>query len=131
MFQRKLKILVVEDNKHLCEILDEFISEQPDMEVIGVACDGMVALEMILKKQPDIVLMDVVMPELDGLNAIGQINKLIKNNMKFFILSTIEIDSNVQNMFDPEAVFFIMKPVDLEVLIEKIRKIVSAKHLCL
>ncbi len=120
MEQTKSRILIVDDSRELCEIMTELISMQPDMEVAGVAYDGKTALDMISKKEPDVVLLDIIMPCVNGITVLTQCGKNLKT--KFIMLSALEINKG-QNVYDLGAAYYNIKPFSFDVLIEKIRQL--------
>ena len=65
----KVSILLADDNSEFSMTLTKYIENEEDMEVIGVAKDGKQAVDMILNTNPDIVLLDIIMPQLDGLRS--------------------------------------------------------------
>ena len=75
-FQRKTRVIVVDDNYDHASGIRELINLENEYEVIANAGNANVAISLIKKYQPDIVLMDVNMPEMDGINAIAEIQKL-------------------------------------------------------
>ena len=66
----KIRILVVDDHAVVCEGLRSFIQIKPDMEVVVEAAVGIEAVEKALTMEPDVILLDIVMPRLDGVGAI-------------------------------------------------------------
>ena len=66
----KITILIADDNADFATTLVNNLSKENDMEVIGVAKDGKEAVEKVLEKKPDIILLDVIMPYLDGLGVL-------------------------------------------------------------
>ena len=62
----KIKLLIADDNKEFCSLLCEFFKEQDDIEVLGVAYDGVEALEKVEELCPDVIILDLIMPNLDG-----------------------------------------------------------------
>ena len=71
---KKVKIIVAEDNRNLCQILQDYIQREDNFELLGVAYNGLEAWELIQKNEPDLIIMDLVMPNLDGLRSSGKIN---------------------------------------------------------
>lgn len=67
---KKIKVCVVDDNRELVGLLDEFISSQEDMEVLGIAYNGQECLNMLKDKDPDVLVLDIIMPHLDGLAVL-------------------------------------------------------------
>ncbi len=65
----KIRVLIVDDNQNFCTILSEHISEQDDLEVVGIANNGLKAVDLIKETMPDIVVLDIIMPHLDGLGV--------------------------------------------------------------
>jgi len=72
---RKIRVLVVDDSAVMRRILSDLIAEAPDMEVVGTAADGLKALEMVDRVQPDVVTLDVQMPRMDGLTTLDRLLK--------------------------------------------------------
>ncbi|MGB4338543.1 MAG: response regulator, partial [Bacillota bacterium] len=76
MPERRTSVLLVDDNIDLADVLGEFISSQPDMELVGAAYNGVAAIELIEETQPDVVVLDMVMPHLDGLGVIEYVTRM-------------------------------------------------------
>ena len=70
---RKVNVAIADDNELMLQLLEEIISEDKELELVGKAKDGVEALEIIKDKQPDIMLLDVVMPNLDGLGVLEKV----------------------------------------------------------
>src|SRR5690625_3116134 len=66
----KLTVCIVDDNRELVHIMTEYLNEQEDMEVVGVAHDGKECLQLLNEVEPDILLLDIIMPHLDGLAVL-------------------------------------------------------------
>ena len=71
----KITVLIADDNKEFANTLSNYLEEEEDMNVIGMARDGEEAFKMIQGTHPDIVLLDVIMPHVDGLGVLEKINE--------------------------------------------------------
>ncbi len=122
--KEKLSILIADDNQEFSHTLSSYINGQEDMEVIAVARDGNEAVEMITNTTPDVVLLDVIMPHLDGLGVLEKVN-MIKIDRKpiCIMLSAVGQDKITQKAIAAGAEYYIVKPFDIEVLIQRIREI--------
>lgn len=88
MSSRKIRVLVVDDAVVVRRLLSEVIDGDPDLEVVGVAANGLAALTKIVQLSPDIVTLDVEMPEMDGLSALRQLRRL-KPDLPVIMFSTM------------------------------------------
>ncbi len=70
MSKSLIRLVMVDDNVDLVKVVSEFVSTQPDMSMCGVAYNGSEAIEVIINTAPDVVLLDLIMPHLDGLGVI-------------------------------------------------------------
>ena len=71
LVNEKIKIVLADDNKDFCQVLKEYLSNENDIEILGIAKDGIEALDLVKKTQPDLLVLDVIMPHLDGLGAVS------------------------------------------------------------
>lgn len=120
----KVRVLIADDNKEFGEILREYLNNQNDIEVVGVARDGAEAYEMICQLAPDLVILDIIMPYLDGLGVLEKINlaQLSKRPL-FIILSAVGQDKITQKALSLGAEYYVVKPFDMDVLITRIRQL--------
>ncbi len=72
---KKIRILIVDDSIVCRRLLSDVLSKELDLEIVGTANNGRVALEKVAQLQPDIVILDVEMPEMDGIQALAEIRK--------------------------------------------------------
>ena len=118
----KISVIIVDDNRELRNILNDLLSEQKDIVVIGMAEDGVEALKLIKEKRPDLVILDIVMPHLDGIGVLEELNSMEFMHMpKVIILSALGQDNITQNSLTLGADYYIIKPFDLDVFIIRIR----------
>ena len=122
--KEKTTVFIADDNQDFSETLANYIREQEDMEVIGIAKDGEEAVEMLKNINPDVVLLDVIMPHLDGIGVLERIN-VIKMDKKpiCIMLSAVGQDKITQKAISLGAQYYIVKPFDIEVLIKRIREL--------
>ena len=73
---KKITLGIADDNREFCEILTDYFAEYEEIEVAFVCHDGLKTLEYIRRKQPDILILDMVMPHMDGLGVLEGINDL-------------------------------------------------------
>ncbi|HHV62642.1 MAG TPA: sporulation transcription factor Spo0A [Firmicutes bacterium] len=127
MSEGKIRVLIVDDNRDLCEVLREFISEQADMETAGVAYNGIDALDKIEQTKPDVVVLDIIMPHLDGLGVLERLNKLDQaKRPRILMLTAIGQEYMTQKVVEMGADYYVMKPFDMETLIQRIRQLIDA-----
>ena len=70
----KIQVGIADDNVRMIEIMDQLFENEEDIQVVGHAADGMEAVEMIKRKEPDVVLLDIIMPKLDGLGVMERVH---------------------------------------------------------
>lgn len=119
----QLEILVVDDNRMFREKVKAALSLQEDMKVTGEAANGAEALEMIRYRKPDIVLLDLVMPQLDGIGVLEQMGREPQNRWPvFIILSAVVYDQMMEQLMGLGAAYYMAKTCDMDLLITRIRQ---------
>ena len=122
--KEKITVLIADDNKDFSQTLAGYLEKQEDMEVIGMAKDGAEAVEMIANTIPDIALIDIIMPHLDGIGVLKKIGKLnLPKRPTCIMLSAVGQDKITQRAILLGAEYYVVKPFDIEVLIKRIRQI--------
>src|SRR6266702_1994314 len=101
------------------------VESQPDMQVCGEAADGQAAIELIRKERPDVVLMDIRMPNVDGIEATRQVAGIAR----VVILTTFELDEYVFDALAAGASAFLLKAAPPEDLIKAIRVVAQGEAL--
>lgn len=82
-----INVVIADDNERIRQNLQEIVSRECDMTLVGSASDGMDALSMIRTSHPDVVLLDIIMPKMDGLGVLEEVKKdenLLKNRIYYF-----------------------------------------------
>ena len=126
--KEKTTILIADDNQEFAQTLARYIQEQDDMELIGIAKDGEEALDMIANVMPDVALLDVIMPHLDGIGVLEKLN-IIKCDKKpmCIMLSAVGQDKITQKAVGLGAEYYVVKPFDIELLIKRIKELKNFK----
>lgn len=120
-----VNVVIVDDNPMILNTLDEVISSEAGLSVIGRADNGKDAIDMIKDTQPDVVLLDLVMTQMDGITVVENIKKKTSmlKNPAFIILSAVGGEQMTEEAFQAGANYFLMKPFDKDILVNKIRRI--------
>ncbi|MBS4209654.1 sporulation transcription factor Spo0A [Bacillus sp. FJAT-50079] len=121
---RKIKVCIVDDNRELVGLLDEFISSQEDMEVIGTAHNGQDCLQLLEEVSPDVLILDIIMPHLDGLGVLEHLREAHTTPFPNVIMLTAFGQEDVTTKaVELGASYFILKPFDMEHLTNHIRQV--------
>ncbi|SMC60729.1 response regulator [Papillibacter cinnamivorans] len=122
MKTKKSRILIADDCVEFCDILNDAISMQTDMEVAGIAYNGKSAFDMIKKTNPDVVILDLLMPVMNGLEVVKQyFNSDTVRRTKFIILSAAVTNNIYKDNPNVDISYMSIKPIKLNDLLEKIR----------
>lgn len=120
----KLSVLVADDSQEFRAILREYIERQEDMEIIGEASNGEETLEKIYALTPDVVLLDMIMPRVDGL---GVLESLLQNPPKHtpitIMISAVGQDRIAEQAFRLGVTYYMAKPFELSTLVNRIRQL--------
>ena len=119
----RLNIAIADDNERILELLDEIISQDEELQVVGKATNGEEALDIIKTKEPDVVLLDIIMPKMDGLSVMEKVkNDANLKKPAFIMITAIGQEGITEDAFNLGADFYIMKPFDNEVVINRIKR---------
>jgi DNA-binding NarL/FixJ family response regulator len=123
----KTRVLIVDDHRAYRDGLKALIDRQRDMEVVGVAEDGEKAVALTRELLPDVILMDVKMPVMDGAEATGRILAEMPD-MKILALSIYADDGFMASMMRAGALGYILKGCDSEELSGAIRRVAGPRN---
>lgn len=99
------------------------ISSQPDLEFVGEAGNGAQGVELVVREHPDVVLMDIRMPEVDGITATARIVAEIEDPPKILVLTTFDLDESAAKAIRAGASGFVLKDANPEFLLASIRTV--------
>ena len=120
----KITVLISDDNSEFARTLSNYLENDEDMQVVGMAKDGEEALSIISTIKPDIVLLDVIMPHLDGLGVLERLNSMrLENPPICIMLSAVGQDKITQKAITLGAQYYVVKPFDIELLIKRIKEL--------
>ncbi|MBM7564389.1 sporulation transcription factor Spo0A [Paenibacillus sacheonensis] len=123
---QRIEVLLADDNREFTTLLSEYISEQNDMEVTGVAYNGEEVLRLLEETRPDILILDIIMPHLDGLGVLERLREMNLPSMPKIIMLTAFGQENItQKAVQLGASYYILKPFDMEILANRIRQLVG------
>jgi len=117
-------VAIADDNREFGDILCEYLNSQEDIEVVGIARDGLEAYELITSTKPDIAILDIIMPHLDGLGVLEKLNATqMEKRPLYIILSAVGQDKITQRALALGAEYYVVKPFDMDVLVSRIRQL--------
>jgi len=119
---KRVKIVIAEDNRNLCQILREYLQRDQSFQLMGIAYNGLDVWELIQKHDPDLVLMDLIMPNLDGWEVLERINaRASVPRPKIVVLTAFGHESLTNQAILMGVDYFILKPFDLDILSKRIK----------
>ena len=121
----KLTVAIAEDNELMLGLLGDIVANDEELDVIGTARNGEDIYKIIKEDEPDVVLLDIVMPKLDGLGVLDKVNqdKSIKKLPTFIMVSAIGQDRVTEDAFNLGADYYIMKPFDENMILSRIKRV--------
>lgn len=121
----KLNVAIADDNERIVEMLNAIIRNENGMEIVGTAGNGEDAVEMIRRNTPDVVLLDLIMPKMDGLGVLEKVkeDKTLKKQPTFIVISAIGQEDVTEDAFALGANYYLMKPFNNELLLGRLRSI--------
>jgi DNA-binding NarL/FixJ family response regulator len=123
---KAVRVLVADDHEVVREGVRALIERQPDLEVCGLAITGPEAVELALKTRPDVVVLDLTMPDLDGLEAIRQIIKALPDT-EVVVFSAHRSEDLIEEVFEAGARSYVEKADASQNLVAAIRSLAEHK----
>ena len=118
-----LNVAIGDDNERILEILGELINSDKDLTLVGKANNGEDMCQIIKNKQPDVVLLDLIMPKMDGLSVMDEVakNKNLKKAPQFIVITAVGQEKITEDAFRKGASYYIMKPFQNETVLNRIK----------
>ncbi|OIJ16887.1 sporulation transcription factor Spo0A [Anaerobacillus alkalilacustris] len=119
-----IKVCIADDNRELVGLLEEYISSQSDMEVAGVAYNGQECLTLVQQEQPDVLILDIIMPHLDGLAVLERLSQQgLAKKPNIIMLTAFGQEDVTKKAVELGASYYILKPFDMDTLINKVKEV--------
>jgi two-component system, response regulator, stage 0 sporulation protein A len=115
-----ITVCIADDNRELTNLIKDYINDQPDMEIIGVSYNGQDCLKMLDEVNPDVLLLDIIMPHIDGLAVLEKLRGRAKAPY-VIMLTAFGQEDVTKKALELGASYFILKPFDLENLASQVR----------
>ena len=120
-----IRILIADDNKLLCEILQQSLEAVPGFDVVGIAHDGVETVRMVRQMQPDLLVLDIIMPHLDGLGVLEQLREAqLKKVPRIIVLTGMGQDAVATLALSLGADYYMLKPFDMDTLVKRARDLI-------
>lgn len=118
-----LSVAIGDDNERILEILEELVSKDKDLVLVGKANNGEDMCQIIEKREPDVVLLDLIMPKMDGLTVMEEVykNTKLKKHPDFIVITAIGQEQITEDAFRKGAKYYIMKPFKNATVLERIK----------
>ena len=121
----KLNVAIADDNEKMVEILGRMIEEDKDLTLVGKAHNGEEICNIIKEKEPDVVVLDIIMPKMDGLTVMEncQHDHKLRKTPAFIIVSAVGQERITEDAFNLGAEYYMLKPFDNQVLLNRIKNL--------
>lgn len=122
----KIKLLVVDDNKEFCRLVRDYTQLQDDIEFIGAAFDGISAMEIIKEKKPHVILLDNVMPQLDGIGVLNHLQNIhAADRPKVVTVTACPTAEFMNNAYKLGVNYAMSRKIDINEMIDRCRMVVK------
>ncbi len=122
----KIRVVIADDNPKISALIEQGLSRSDDFEVVAVVTDGILALKAIETFSPDLLLLDIIMPHLDGLGVLEKLNEKWSTSLdkkpKVIVLSGVGQDEVTYRAMDLGASYYMIKPFEIDVMVQRIRQ---------
>ncbi|MFW6198465.1 MAG: LytR/AlgR family response regulator transcription factor [Acidobacteriota bacterium] len=119
----KIRAVTVDDEPLACKRLKRLLSKHSDVELVGEAEDGEEAVEVVMEERPDLVFLDVRMPNRDGLEAFRELQERLPDSVRPLAVFTTAYEEHAVDAFAVEGVDYLVKPLDEEQLARALRRV--------
>ena len=120
-----LSVAIADDNQKILDVLENIISMDKELNLVGKAKNGEEMCQIIKDRQPDVVLLDLIMPKMDGLTVMEQVNQDNSVNKRpyFIVITAVGQEKITEDAFNKGANYYVMKPFNNRMLLERIKSV--------
>jgi len=127
--EEKLKVMVVDDNKEFVKLLTLFIDSQTDMKFVGSLYSGISVIDKIKDWKPNVLLLDMIMPDRDGLQVLKELEEAELEDKPYVIIMSLAGQEKITHKaISMGAMYYIIKPFDIQNIIEKMRDVLISDN---
>lgn len=119
----KVRILIADNSKDFVWLLVQFLSKYPEIEIVGAAYNGKQTIQMVEQTNPDVLLLDIIMPSWNGFMVLNEIRN--KKDLKIIAMSALRNERMIENAMDLGVIDYLEKPFKLYDLYVQIRECVE------
>lgn len=124
----QLNVAIADDNERMLDLLGEIIENDKELKLVGKANNGEDMYHIIKEKEPDVVLLDLIMPKMDGISVMEMIgaDHTVKKHPNFIVVTAIGQERITEDAFEKGASYYILKPFNNETVIQRIKNAAPA-----
>lgn len=121
----RLNVAIADDNERILALLGELVENDSELALVGKANNGEDMCSIIKEKEPDVVLLDLIMPKMDGLSVMDSVygDKAMKKHPEFIIVTAVGQERITEDAFKKGASYYIMKPFNNDMVIDRIKSV--------
>lgn len=121
---KRIKIGIADDNKDFCDILSDYFEDKEEIEVSFITNDGIKTIDAIKEHLPEVLVLDMIMPHLDGLGVLEELNSIdLPIYPRIIVLSAVGQETITQKAVNLGAEYYIVKPFNLDILLKRIHQL--------
>lgn len=126
----EIAVAIADDNERILDLLGEIIGSDKDLKLVGKANNGEDAYSLIKEKQPDVMLLDLIMPKMDGLSVMDLVNndEEIKKRPSFIVVTAVGQERITEDAFRKGANYYILKPFNNDMVLNRIKNVGHVLH---
>ncbi len=120
-----LSVAIADDNQKILDILGEIISTDKELDLVGKAKNGEEMCQIIRDRKPDVVLLDLIMPKMDGLTVMEKVGQdsTVAKRPYFIVITAVGQEKITEDAFNKGANYYVMKPFNNRMLLERIKSV--------